>query len=62
MTPRERVKKALNHEAPDRVPLDLGATPISGIAASSLTKLRKALGLDDHPVKIHEPFQLLGMA
>ena len=24
MTPRERVNKALNHEIPDRVPIDLG--------------------------------------
>ena len=24
LTPRERVHKALNHEIPDRVPIDLG--------------------------------------
>jgi hypothetical protein len=61
MTSRERVKKALNHEAPDKVPLDLGATPTTGIAASSLARLRKALGLDDQPVKVHEPYQILGL-
>ncbi len=60
MTSRERVKKTLNHEMPDKVPLDLGSTPTTGIAASSLSKLRKALGLTDRPVKVHEPFQILG--
>lgn len=60
MTSRERVKKALNHEKPDKAPLDLGSTPTTGISASSLSKLRKALGLDDRPVKVHEPFQILG--
>ncbi len=61
MTSRERVRKALNHEMPDKVPLDLGSTPTTGIAASSLSKLRKALGLADRPVKVHEPYQVLGL-
>ena len=46
---------------PDKVPLDLGATPTTGIAASSLIKLRKALELDDRTVKVHEPYQILGL-
>ena len=58
---RERVIKALNHEEPDRVPLDLGATSVTGISASALVKLRDGLGLDGGPVKVHEPFQMLGM-
>jgi len=60
MTSRERVKKALNHEAPDKIPLDLGSTPVTGIAASTLSKFRQALGLAARPVKVHEPFQILG--
>ena len=60
MTSRERVRKALNHELPDRVPLDLGSTPVTGISASALSRLRKALGLEDRPVKVHEPYQILG--
>ena len=60
MTSRERVKKALNHEAPDKIPLDLGSTPVTGIAASTLSKFRKALELAERPVKVHEPFQILG--
>ena len=58
---RERVIKALNHKEPDRVPLDLGGTAVTGISASALTRLREGLGLEGGPVKVHEPFQMLGM-
>ncbi|MHB1294006.1 MAG: uroporphyrinogen decarboxylase family protein [Anaerolineae bacterium] len=60
MTSRERVLCALNHQQPDRVPLDLGATAVTGISASSLYRLRAALGLEQRPVRVHEPFQMLG--
>ena len=62
MTSRQRVKKAINHEIPDRVPLDLGATMVTGMSASSVHKLRVALGLDTPgtPVRVSEPYQMLG--
>lgn len=62
MTSRERVEKALNHEEPDRVPLDLGGTLATGMQASSVYKLRVALGLSKvgDPVKVTEPYQILG--
>lgn len=60
MTSRERVRKALNHEPTDRPPIDCGGTWVSGIAASTLSKLRDALGLPKRTVKISEPLQLLG--
>ncbi len=59
-TSRERIELALNHHEPDRVPLDLGSTAVSGISASSLYKLRYALGLAERPVHVYEPFQMLG--
>jgi len=59
-TSRERVLRALNHQQPDRVPLDLGATNVTGIAASSLHRLREALGLPHRLVRVHEPYQMLG--
>lgn len=61
MTSRERVEAALNHRQPDRVPLDLGSTAVTGITASALYRLRKALGLEDRPVYIYEPYQMLGL-
>lgn len=60
MNSRERVQKALNHQQPDKVPVDLGATPVTGISAAALDRLRKALALENKTVKVHEPFQLLG--
>lgn len=60
MTSRERLMKTLNHQTPDRLPLDLGATSQTGINASSLYQLRRALGLEEHRIKIIEPGQLLG--
>ncbi len=62
MNSRERVHTALNHREPDRVPLDLGASPVTGMHVCSVYKLRQALGLDSPgtPVKVIEPFQMLG--
>ncbi len=60
MTSRERVRAVLNHQMPDRIPLDLGGTMATGISASTCAKLRAALGLSAGPLKIIEPLQLLG--
>jgi hypothetical protein len=59
---RERVQIALAHEEPDRVPLDLGASAVTGIHVSSVYQLRQALGLDapGTPIKVIEPYQMLG--
>ena len=62
MTSRERVNLALNHKEPDCVPLDLGASAVTGMHVTSVYKLRQALGLDapGTPVKVVEPYQMLG--
>jgi len=62
MNSRQRVEAALNHRQPDYVPLDLGASAVTGMHASSVYKLRQALGLDvpGTPVKVTEPYQMLG--
>ena len=60
MNSRERVRKALNHQETDRIPLDLGSTLVTGIQASTYAKLRQALGLKDETVKIADPYQMLG--
>jgi len=62
MTSRERVARALDHEEPDRVPLDLGASAVTGMHVNSVYALRQALGLDPPgtPVKVVEPYQMLG--
>ena len=61
MTSRERFQATLDHRQPDRVCVDMGATPTSGIAASTLSKLRRAvLGDEDYRVRVFEPYQMLG--
>jgi hypothetical protein len=62
MNSRQRVEAALSHQEPDYVPLDLGASPVTGMHVSSVCQLRQALGLDrpGTPVKVVEPYQMLG--
>ncbi len=62
MNSRQTVLSAVNHKPADRVPLDLGAAPTTGIAATALYRLKRSLGLigEGEPVKIVEPFQMLG--
>lgn len=62
MNSRQRVEAALNHQTPDHVPLDLGASPVTGMHVSSVCLLRQTLKLDPPgtPVKVVEPYQMLG--
>lgn len=46
LTPRERVIKALNHQTPDRVPIDLGGNQ-TGIHKNAYRALIKHLGLSE---------------
>jgi uroporphyrinogen decarboxylase len=61
MTPRERVLAALNHEEPDRVPIDFSGHRSSGIAAIAYARLRKALGLPERPIRVYDPIQQLAI-
>ena len=45
MTPRERVLRAVNHQVPDRVPIDLGGMKASGIAVSAYDRVKRKLGI-----------------
>ncbi len=62
MNSRERVNMTLNHKQPDKVPLDLGGSTVTGMHVSSVYILRQALGLDEPgtPVKVIDPYQMLG--
>ena len=59
---RERIHLALSHQEPDRVPVDLGGSGVTGMHVSTVYRLRQALGLDQPsaPVKIVDPFSLRG--
>ncbi|MFO0892696.1 MAG: uroporphyrinogen decarboxylase family protein [Isosphaeraceae bacterium] len=58
---RQRVLDAISHRQPDRVPLDFGSTSVTGIHVSCVAALRDHYGLEKRPVKVHEPFQMLGL-
>jgi uroporphyrinogen decarboxylase len=52
MLPRERVLTALNHEEPDRIPIDLGSTRVSGICLDAYASLLSALGLGPRELRV----------
>jgi hypothetical protein len=58
---RARVVAALRHQQPDRVPMDFGSTSVTGIHVNCVAALRDYYGLEKRPVKIHEPYQMLGL-
>lgn len=60
MTSKERLRAAIEHREPDRLPMDFGASFITGIHCSVVESLRRHYGLELHPVRICEPYQMLG--
>ncbi|MEI6141258.1 MAG: uroporphyrinogen decarboxylase family protein [Mariniphaga sp.] len=58
-TSRDRVLAAINHQKPDRVPIDLGATPSSGISAIAYSNLVKHIGQPDSSVLVYDVVQQL---
>lgn len=60
MTHRERLAEALNHrEGP--VPMDFGGTAVTGMHVMVVAALRDHYGLEKRPVKVCEPYQMLGL-
>jgi uroporphyrinogen decarboxylase len=61
MTSRERVLKSLNHQEPDRVPIDLGGHRSSGIMAIAYHKLKKFLGIAAGDIYVYDFIQQLAI-
>jgi len=59
MNSRERVLKALEHEEPDRIPLDLGSCFVTGIAKDAYLNLLSHLGKDAGEVEFYDVVQQL---
>ena len=59
MNSRERILAAISHKTPDRVPIDLGATPSSGIAAIAYHRLKQHLKINDGKTQIYDVVQQL---
>ena len=60
MNSHERVLSTLSHRQPDRNPVDFGSTAVTGIHVSCVAALRDYFDLPHHPVKVNEPYQMLG--
>jgi uroporphyrinogen decarboxylase len=54
---RQRVLAALRHQEPDRIPLDLGGTVDSTVAAVAYRKLRAYLGLGEGTIRVADIYQ-----
>lgn len=60
MNSKERVIASLNHQPTDQVAVDYGSTPVTGIHVLAVENLRKHYGLEQKPVSVVEPYQMLG--
>lgn len=60
MTSKERFDLTVNHQQPDKVVVDLGSTAVTGIHVLSVENLRRYYGLESKPVRVIEPYQMLG--
>lgn len=57
MNSRERIISAINHRQPDRIPIDLGATPSSGLSVVAYQNLLKYLGKTHLKTHVYDVIQ-----
>lgn len=60
MTSIERFNLTVNHKQPDQMVVDFGGTSVTGIHVLSVANLRKHYGLENKPVRVTDPYQMLG--
>jgi hypothetical protein len=60
MSSKERFDLTVNHQQPDKMVVDFGSTSVTGIHVLSVKNLRKYYGLEDKPVRVTDPYQMLG--
>jgi hypothetical protein len=60
MTSKVIVQQTLHHKNSGRIPVDFGATSVTGIHCRTVEALRRHYGLEEKPVRVIEPFQMLG--
>ena len=61
MNSRERVLASINHKEPDRVPIDLGGFPVTGISAIAYHNLKEYLGIKAGHVRVYDLMQQLAL-
>jgi len=60
-TSRERVLRAINHEEPDRIPVDLGGHRSSGMMAIAYHHLKEHLGVSEGGLYVYDFIQQLAI-
>ncbi len=60
MNGKERLLATIAHTEPDKVCVDFGSTAVTGMHVLKVELLRKHFGLEERPVKVCEPYQMLG--
>lgn len=59
-TARERLERVLERQPADAIPVDFGGTSVTGIHVRMVDALRRHYALPAGPVKVTEPYQMLG--
>lgn len=57
---KQNFRKTIDHIQPEKIVTDFGSTSVTGIHVLVVEKLREYYGLEKKPVKVIEPFQMLG--
>ena len=60
MNSKKLFKKTINHQDAGKVVIDMGATSVTGIHVQTVEKIREHFGLEKRPVRVIEPYQMLG--
>jgi hypothetical protein len=60
MNSKERFDLTVNHKQPDKMMVDFGATSVTGMHVLAIENLRKYYGLASRPVRVVDPYQMLG--
>ena len=61
MTSQELLIQTLNHKQPERVVFDMGSSAVTGIHVRALENLHNYYGLEKRPIRVIEPYQMLGL-
>lgn len=59
MNSRERILTTLKHKEPDKVPIDLGSTIVTGIMAITYNRLKEYLGIKEGEIRVFDVIQQL---
>jgi uroporphyrinogen decarboxylase len=59
MTSRERILAAAERKEPDKIPVDMGSTPSSGISAIAYGNLKNFLGINQGHIRVYDVVQQL---